>query len=151
LTGDKPAVAAPQPVAPAAAKPAAPAAAKPAPPPKPEAPKPLPWDSELVRGLKSQYGSGIREACTYVGQKYLVVDSTLIYEILLRMREEQLFDYCVDITAVTLSQARRAIRRDLHPVLVPQQRTRSRQNANQGRRSGALGLRHLADGQLAGA
>jgi NADH-quinone oxidoreductase subunit C len=100
LTGDKPAVAAPQPVAPAAAKPAAPAAAKPAPPPKPEAPKLLPWDSELVRGLKSQYGSGIREACTYVGQKYLVVDSTLIYEILLRMREEQLFDYCVDITAV---------------------------------------------------
>ena len=79
---------------------AKPAAAKPAPPPKPEAPKPMPWDSELVSSLKSQYGSGIREASTYVGQKYLVVDNSLIYEILLRMRDEQLFDYCVDITAV---------------------------------------------------
>ena len=94
------AAAAPTTAAAPAAKPAAPTAAKPAPPPKPEAPKPLPWDSELVSSLKSQYGSGIREACTYVGQKYLVVDSSLIYEILLRMRDEQLFDYCVDITAV---------------------------------------------------
>jgi len=83
--------------APAAAKPAAPAA-KPA--PKPEGPKPEPWDSELVRSLKSQYGSGIREASTYVGQKYLVVDSSIVYEILLRMRDDELFDYCVDITAV---------------------------------------------------
>jgi len=88
------------PAAPAAAKPAAPAAAKPAAPPKPEGPKPEPWDSELVASLRSQYGSGIREASTYLGQKYLVVDSSVVYEILLRMRDEQLFDYCVDITAV---------------------------------------------------
>src|SRR5271157_2665328 len=86
--------------APAAAKPAAPAAAKPAAPPKPEGPKPEPWDSELVASLRSQYGSGIREASTYLGQKYLVVDSSIVYEILLRMRDEQLFDYCVDITGV---------------------------------------------------
>ncbi len=33
-------------------------------------------------------------------QNYLVVDSSLVYEILLRMRDDQLFDYCVDITAV---------------------------------------------------
>jgi NADH-quinone oxidoreductase subunit C len=87
-----------KPAAPAvAAKPAAPAA-KPA--PKPEGPKPEPWDSELVRSLKSQYGSGIREANTYLGQKYLVVDSSILYEILLRMRDDELFNYCVDITAV---------------------------------------------------
>ncbi len=84
--------------APVAAKPATPAAAKPA--PRPEGPKPEPWDSELVRQLRSQYGSGIREASTYLGQKYLVVESTIVYEILLRMRDEQLFNYCVDITAV---------------------------------------------------
>jgi NADH-quinone oxidoreductase subunit C len=95
--GDKPAAAAAKPAAPAAAKPAAPAA-KPA--PKPEGPKPEPWDSPLVRELKSQYGSGIKESSTYVGQKYLVVDSSIIYEILLRMRDDELFDYCVDITAV---------------------------------------------------
>jgi NADH-quinone oxidoreductase subunit C len=83
--------------APAAAKPAAPAA-KPA--PKPEGPKPEPWDSDLSTRLRSQYGSGIREASTYLGQKYLVVDSTIVYEILLSMRNDELFDYCVDITAV---------------------------------------------------
>ena len=96
-----------KPSAPAAghsAKPAAPAAkpaasaAKPA--PKPEGPKPLPWESELVANLRSQYGSGIREASTYVGQKYLVVDSAIVYEVLRWMREDQHFDYCVDITAV---------------------------------------------------
>lgn len=85
-----------KPAAPAA-KPAA-SAAKPA--PKPEGPKPLPWESELVASLRSQYGSGIREASTYVGQKYLVVDSAIVHEVLRRMREDQQFDYCVDITAV---------------------------------------------------
>lgn len=91
VSGEKPAA--------PAAKPAA-AAAKPAAPPKPEGPKPEPWDSELAVSLRSQYGSGIKEASTYLGQKYLVVDSSILYEILLRMRDEQLFDYCVDITAV---------------------------------------------------
>jgi len=107
LTGDKPAAAA-IPAAPAAAKPAvaakpaAPAAAKPAasPGPKSAPPKPEPWSSELVRSLTAQYGSGIREASVYAGQKYLVVDSSLVYEILCRMRDDQLFDYCVDVTAV---------------------------------------------------
>ncbi len=91
-TGEKPAP------APAAAKPAVPA--KPAAPAKPEGPKPEPWESELVTRLRSQYGSGIKEANTYLGQKYLVVDSSILYEILLRMRDDELFDYCVDITAV---------------------------------------------------
>jgi NADH-quinone oxidoreductase subunit C len=97
-----PAAAAAKPAAPAAAaaKPAAPAAAKPAAPPKPEGPKPEPWESDLAANLRRQYGSGITESSTYVGQKYLVVDSSILYEILLRMRDDELFDYCVDITAV---------------------------------------------------
>ena len=100
LTGEKPAAAKPA-AAPAATKPAV-AAAKPAavPAPKPAPPKPEPWDSELVRSLKSQYGSGIREASTYAKQNNLLVDSSLIHEILCRLRDDQLFDYCVDITAV---------------------------------------------------
>ena len=93
LTGKTPAAAA---SAPAASKPAA---AKPA-PPKPEAPKPSPWNCELVRTLQARYGSGIREACTYAGQNYLTVDSSLVYEILLAMRDDEGFDYCVDITTV---------------------------------------------------
>src|SRR6202000_2356743 len=86
-----------QPTAPAAAKPAAKPAA--APPLKPEAPKPEPWDSALVRALKNPYGSGIEEAHTYLGQNCLVVDNSIVYEVLLRMHDEG-FDYCVDITAV---------------------------------------------------
>ena len=92
-TDAKPAAATPKTEAPAAAKPAAPAA-------KPEGPKPEPWESELVTKLKARYGSGIKEAASYVGQKYLVVDSSIVYEILLRMHDDELFDYCVDITAV---------------------------------------------------
>jgi NADH-quinone oxidoreductase subunit C len=95
---DAPAGTTEKPAAPAAAaKPAAPAA-KPA--AKPEGPKPEPWNSDLVSKLKAQYGSGIKEASTYVGQKYLVVDSSIVYEILLRMCEGELFDYLVDVTAV---------------------------------------------------
>jgi len=83
-----------------AAKPAAPAAAKPAGPARPAGPVPEPWTSELVAELKKQYGSGIREANTYLGQHYLLVDSAIAFEILRRMRDERLYDYCVDITAV---------------------------------------------------
>ena len=98
-TDAKPAAAAGKAEAPAAAKPAAPVA-KPAAPAKPEAPKPEPWDSGIIRKLKAHYGSGIREAASYAGQKYLVVDSSIVYEVLLRMHDDELFDYCVDITAV---------------------------------------------------
>jgi NADH-quinone oxidoreductase subunit C len=95
----KAAVAAPgeKAAAPAVAKPAA-AAAKPA--PKPEGPKPEPWESELVTRLRHEYGSGIHEASTYLGQKYLVVDKAILHDILMRLRDDERFDYCVDITAV---------------------------------------------------
>ncbi len=92
--------AAAKPAAPAAAKPAAPAAAKPAAPAKPAGPVPEPWNSDLVAKLKKQYGSGIREANTYVGQKYLLVDDGIVFEVLSRMRDDEQYDYCVDITAV---------------------------------------------------
>jgi NADH-quinone oxidoreductase subunit C len=81
---------------PAAAAPAAkPAAA----PPKPAAPVPAPWDSPMVAKLKQSYGSGV-EALTYLGQNYMVVDRSTIPEILQILRNEEEFDYCVDITAV---------------------------------------------------
>jgi NADH-quinone oxidoreductase subunit C len=89
--------------APPATKPAAPAAAAPKPPAapaKPAGPVPEPWESDLVTALKQQYGSGILEASRYLGQRYLIVDSSVLPEILRRMREKEGFDYCVDITAV---------------------------------------------------
>jgi NADH-quinone oxidoreductase subunit C len=84
----------------AAAAPAAPAAAKPAAPAaKAAVPVPTPWDSPLVAKLKREYGSGI-EPLTYLGQNYMVVDRSLIPEILQILRNEEQFDYCVDVTAV---------------------------------------------------
>jgi hypothetical protein len=85
---------------PAAGAPAAPAAVKPAAaPPKPPAPVPTPWDSPMIAKLKGTCGSGI-EPLTYLGQNYMLVDRSLIPRILQVLRNEEQFDYCVDITAV---------------------------------------------------
>jgi NADH-quinone oxidoreductase subunit C len=113
-TAEKPATAAPPPKpAPAAAtpageskaeaKPAAPpaAAAKPAhpAPPKPTGPTPTAWDSPLVAKYKREFGSGLN-AFTFLGQNYLEVDRSLIPDILRLLRDDEQFNYCVDITAV---------------------------------------------------
>lgn len=92
LTPGAPAAAAPP-------KPATPAAAKPAAPPKPAGPAPVPWDSPLVAKYIREYGSGIKPL-TFLGQNYLEVDRSLIPDILLRLHEDEQFDYCVDVTAV---------------------------------------------------
>ena len=61
---------------------------------------PTPWESELISDLKQRYGSGIGEASVYLGQKYMIVDRSIVQDILRILRDEQQFDYCVDITAV---------------------------------------------------
>jgi NADH-quinone oxidoreductase subunit C len=53
----------------------------------------------MVATLKGQYGSGIGEASSYLGQNYLVVDSSIISEVLQILRDREQFDYCVDVTA----------------------------------------------------
>ena len=99
-----------KPAAPAAAegtaKPeAAPAAAAPKPPPpKPAGPAPIPWESEMVARLKSRFGSGIQEASSYLGQNYLVADRSIVFKVLQALRDEEQFDYNVDITAVHYPQ-----------------------------------------------
>jgi NADH-quinone oxidoreductase subunit C len=92
--------------APAAAKPApAVAAAKPAAaaghpaPAKPAGPVPAPWNSPMVANFKGIYGSGVN-ALTHLGQNYMEVDRSLIPEILQVLRNDEHFDYCVDVTAV---------------------------------------------------
>jgi NADH-quinone oxidoreductase subunit C len=90
----------PKPVAPA---PVTAAANKPVAAAKPPAPTPIPWDSPMVAKLKSSYGSGI-ESLSYVGQNYMLVDRSLMPEILQVLRNEEQFDFCVDITAVHYPQ-----------------------------------------------
>jgi NADH-quinone oxidoreductase subunit C len=82
---------------PVAEKPVAAAAAKPA--ANSAGPVPMPWTSPLAEKYRNRYGSGV-EALTYLGQNYLVVDRSLIPDILRLLRDEERFDYCVDITAV---------------------------------------------------
>jgi len=50
--------------------------------------------------LKARHGSGIRETSTYLGQNYMVVDSSIITPVLQVLRDEEQFDYCVDVTAL---------------------------------------------------
>jgi NADH-quinone oxidoreductase subunit C len=79
---------------------ASPKAADHAAPPKPTGPVTVPWDSPMIARLRAQHGSGLRETVTYLGQKYIVADSSLIPEMLQVLRDQEQFDYCVDITAV---------------------------------------------------
>ena len=94
--GEKPAAAAAPP------KPAG-EAAKPAAPAKPAGPVPQPWESEMVTRLRNRYGSGI-DPKTYLGQNYMIADPSIVYELLQVMRDEEQFDYCVDVTAVHYPQ-----------------------------------------------
>jgi NADH-quinone oxidoreductase subunit C len=103
LPAESPASTPATPAKPAAAAPSTPAAAKPAAPAKPAVPTPVPWDSPMISKLKGNYGSGI-EPLTYAGQNYMLVDRSLIPEILQVLRNEEQFDYCVDITALHYPQ-----------------------------------------------
>ncbi len=53
----------------------------------------------MIAKLKRSYGSGI-EPLTYAGQNYMNADRSLIPELLQVLRNDEQFDYCVDITAV---------------------------------------------------
>jgi NADH-quinone oxidoreductase subunit C len=54
----------------------------------------------MVSNFKQRFGSGIREASAYVGQNYMVVDASVVYQVLQVLHDDEGFDYCVDITAV---------------------------------------------------
>ena len=54
----------------------------------------------MISRLRAQHGSGLRETVTYLGQKYIVADPSLIPEMLQVLRDQEQYDYCVDITAV---------------------------------------------------
>jgi NADH-quinone oxidoreductase subunit C len=57
-----------------------------------------------VAAIKGRYGSGVQEASSYFGQNFLVVDSSLIPELLQVLRDREHFDYLVDVTAVHYPQ-----------------------------------------------
>src|SRR2546430_15211519 len=74
-------------------------------PSKPAGPTPAAWDSPMVEKLKTHYGSGIRAANTYLVQNYMIVEHSLVSELLPVLRVQEPFDYSVDITAVPYPQS----------------------------------------------
>ncbi len=98
----KPAEAKPAPPKPAAAppKPAAAAGGHAAPPKPPATMAATPWDSELVKEVKSRFGADITEASSYLGQNFFVVKPDSAIPLLEYLKLEADFDYLVDITAV---------------------------------------------------
>jgi NADH-quinone oxidoreductase subunit C len=94
----------PRPAAPEKAPAAGGETAKSAAPAKPAGPAPVAWEGEIVDRLKSRFGTGMREASTYLGQNYFVVDRLIALDLLLDMRDSEQFDYLVDITALHYPQ-----------------------------------------------
>ncbi|MFZ0967039.1 MAG: NADH-quinone oxidoreductase subunit C, partial [Candidatus Acidiferrales bacterium] len=79
---------------------AAPPAAKPAPPAKEAPPKPVPLDNELVQRMKSRFGDAVREATLDRKQAIILVDASSWLEVSRYCRDDEKFDYLVDLTAV---------------------------------------------------
>jgi NADH-quinone oxidoreductase subunit C len=74
----------------------------PGPPPPPKEPplKPTPLDNDLVKRYKARFGSAILESWLDRKQAILVVSAERLLEIARRSRDEEHFDYLVDLTAV---------------------------------------------------
>lgn len=53
----------------------------------------------MVARLKTQFGAAIREASTYLGQNYLVVDPASILEICGALRDDEQYNMLADLTA----------------------------------------------------
>lgn len=110
----------PKPAAPEekAAQPPA-GAPKPAPPKAPPKPPAVmaatPWDGDLARELKEQFGERIRETSSYLGQNFIVCQSEAAVPIVQYLKVEAGFDYLVDLTAV--DWPKRAERFDLVYIL----------------------------------
>ena len=100
--GEKPEAPAAPPAAnpPAPAAPAKPAAAAPPKPPAPPKEGPVALDSDLVKRYKERFGDGIQEAWIDRKQAILVVGAAQLLEVAQYSRDEEKFDYLVDLTAV---------------------------------------------------
>lgn len=59
-----------------------------------------PWEDELAEELKEEFGERLQEFSSYVGQDFLVAEPGAVVPIIDYLKNEQAFDYLVDITAV---------------------------------------------------
>lgn len=59
-----------------------------------------PWDEPLAAAVRERFGEGVERAVVLGGQKLLVASMAVAADLLAFLRDEQAFDYLVDITAV---------------------------------------------------
>jgi NADH-quinone oxidoreductase subunit C len=59
-----------------------------------------PWEGDFPARLAQRFGSDISEFSTYLGQNFLVVAGSATVSVLSCLRDEEEFDYLVDLTAV---------------------------------------------------
>ena len=131
------------------------ATAKPAPPPAAPASPPARPRSRGNRRWwpisSERFGSGVREASTYMGQNYMVVDASVVYRCCRSCATTKSFDYCVDITAV--HYPKRDEQFDMVWILYSfprNERMRVKTLIKDGAAAPSV-VAHLAHGQLAGA
>jgi NADH-quinone oxidoreductase subunit C len=99
LPADKPVAAQPAPdAAPAAAK--KPVAKRPPVKKKPLVMETIPWDDDLAKGIKEQFGDRVPELLEYREQKFLVATLEAAIPVIEYLKLEAGFDYLSDLTAV---------------------------------------------------
>ncbi len=59
-----------------------------------------PWEGQLPDALRERFGGGVKQLATYRGQSFAIADLGAVHAILAFLRNEQAFDYLVDVTAV---------------------------------------------------
>jgi NADH-quinone oxidoreductase subunit C len=59
-----------------------------------------PWVSEFTQRLADRFGPAVQESATYLGQNFFVVDSSVVPSMIQYLRDDEAFDYLVDLTAV---------------------------------------------------
>ena len=74
-----------------------------------------PWEGDLAKLLKEQFGEEISELSTYLGQNFVVARPGAVAPLLEFLKLEADFDYLVDLTAV--DYPKRAERFDLIYIL----------------------------------
>jgi NADH-quinone oxidoreductase subunit C len=63
-----------------------------------------PWNDELTAALTATFGGSILETAAYAGQEFLLADAAAIPAVLEYLKDQQGFDYLVDLTAVDYPQ-----------------------------------------------
>ena len=76
-----------------------------------------PWDGPIADGLKQHFGDAIKECSTYRGQEFVEVGLSSVRPIIDYLKDEEGFDYLVDITAVDYPEREEGKRFDLLWIL----------------------------------